>query len=284
MGAADRSVWFLGDLGDPWVAAIGDALPSDSARISCPGDLPDDWPIGDGPRVVVVHRSFLTPGDADRLSRLRALATPTPRVVVCPGPHARHVDLERWSARGIVDAVVPEATARDTIGRHVEAAGLTEETSTLSRAKGGPVPGPRVAVVSPNGELRWTLADACEALGYPAEPARDWSDAPTAGPAIWDVPVLEPGWPSSLSSRSRRGPRVALVGFADRSVVGGARAGGAAACLELPYDLLDLGHVLDRVASVRGEPAHPVPRPPSAQRRGRTSPGQGRPKVAGGTP
>src|SRR3954454_1849420 len=171
MGAADRSVWFLGDLGDPWVAAIGDALPPDSARISCPGDLPDDWPIADGPRVVVVHRSFLTPGDADRLSRLRGSATPTPRVVVCPGPHARHVDLERWSARGIVDAVVPEATARDTIGRHVEAAGPVDEASTLTRPRGASVPKPRVAVVSSNWELCRTLADACEVLGYPAEPA-----------------------------------------------------------------------------------------------------------------
>jgi hypothetical protein len=129
-------------------------------------------------------------------------------------------------------------------------------------------PRPALAVVGTNFELRRTLADACEALGYPALPASDWSEAAPTGPAIWDVPVLEPDWPRALMRRSRLGPVVVLLGFADRALVTQARAHGAAACLELPYDVFDLGHVLDRVTAPRGEPAHAVPPPPASRPRG----------------
>ena len=57
---------------------------------------------------------------------------------------------------------------------------------------------------------------------------------------------------------------VALLGFADRATVGQARAHGASACLELPFDLADLVFVLDRLAAPRIEPAHEVPPPPAA--------------------
>ncbi|MEJ7639102.1 MAG: hypothetical protein WKF75_14300 [Singulisphaera sp.] len=60
---------------------------------------------------------------------------------------------------------------------------------------------------------------------------------------------------------------VALLGFADRATVGQARAHGASACLELPYDLADLVFVLDRLAASRAVPAHEVPPPPAAARR-----------------
>ena len=49
MNAADHPVWFVGDLDDPWVASLADALPAGARRIACAGDLPDDWP-GDDPR------------------------------------------------------------------------------------------------------------------------------------------------------------------------------------------------------------------------------------------
>lgn len=277
MGTADRSVWFVGDLGDPWVASLAEVLPAGARRIACSGDLPDEWPaVGDGaPRVVVLHRAILTHHDGARLAGLRACTTPTPRVLLCPGPHVRHGDLERWAALGLIDAVIPDATARDTIARHLAAASGDGVGDGIS---GRPErPRARVAVVSTNPELRRTLADACEALGYPAEPACDWSDATPTGPAVWDVPVLEPDWPRSVARRSRRGPLVVLLGFADRSNVAEARAHGAAACLELPCDLLDLGHVLDRVATPRGEPAHVVPPRPSARR-------ATRPEVAGTAP
>jgi hypothetical protein len=268
MSTADRSVWFVGDLDDPWIVSLAKALPAGSPRVSCAGDLPDDWPGTFGvttppPRVVVVHRALLTPVDAERLARLRASVAPTPRVILCVGPYARPADLERWSARGVVDTIIPEATARDTIARHLD----TAESHRLPRCPQGPRP--RIAVVSAHYELRRTLADACEVLGYPAVPACDWSEATPTGPAVWDVPVLEPDWPRALARRSRVGPVVALLGFAGRALVRQARAHGASACLELPYDVHGLAFVLDRVAAARAEPAHAIPPPP---RRGRAGP------------
>jgi hypothetical protein len=286
MMATDHPVWFVGDLDDPWVAAVADALPSGARRIACAGELPEDWPGAAAvPRVVVVHRAWLSSRDAERLARLRTRSgesAATPRVVLCIGPHVRHVDLERWCARGLIDAVVPEATARDTIARHVAAG----DGDGLHRHPAAPRP--RVAVVSANFELRRTLADACEALGYAPDPASDWSEAAATGPALWDVPVLEPDWPRALARRVGRGAVVVLCGFASRALVGQARALGASACLELPYDWLDLGHVLARVTAPLGEPAHAVPpRPASARHRAAAAvqnQNHDRPPVAGSGP
>src|SRR3954468_9406375 len=109
--------WFVGDLADPWVAAIAAALPSGTLRIPCAGELPRAWPAGGLPGTVVLHRPLLSPADAERLRRLRARAETPPRVVLCVGPHARYHQLERWSC--LVDVVLPEATAPETIARHV---------------------------------------------------------------------------------------------------------------------------------------------------------------------
>jgi hypothetical protein len=260
------AVWFLGDLEDPWVAAVADALPASTRRIACPGDLPGDFADkAPPPRVVVVHRAILTAFDAERVARLRTGLNPAPRVVLCIGPHVRHADLERWSARGLMEAVVSEATARDTVARHLAA---DDGNGAARRADGmGAVPRPPVAVVSTNTAMQRTLAEACQALGYPVEPVPDWSAAPPTGLAVWDVPVLEPEWSRALTRRCRLGPVVALLGFADRAVVTQARESGASACLELPVELRDLGHVLDRITTVRGESGHAVPPPSLAARR-----------------
>jgi hypothetical protein len=125
--------------------------------------------------------------------------------------------------------------------------------------------------VSTNYELRSVLAEACEAAGFAAEPVRDWSEASPRGLALWDVPVLEPGWPDQLARRSRLGPVVALIGFPDRALVTEARAQGASACLELPCGLGDLAGVLDRLVPGRGEPPHDVPPPPAALGRRRAA-------------
>ena len=257
MNTPEGSVWFVGDLDDPWVAAIADALP-DAVRKSCPGGLPESlFDVAQPPTTVVLHRAILTPRDAERLARLKGARKPSPRVVLCVGPHVRHADLERWAT--LVDAVVPEATARDTIARHV---GDDEESKRPPSAR------PRVSVVSANFELRQTLADACAWAGYAAEPLAGWSEARGDGLAIWDVPVLEADWPNVLARRARSLTVIALLGFADRATVGQARANGAAACLDLPFDLADLVCVLDRLATqaARGQPAHAVPPPPAVLR------------------
>lgn len=254
-----RSVWFAGDLDDPWVTAIADALPAGAVRVPCPGDLPEALADpASAPEVLILHRAVLTRHDAERLTRLRSGPTP-PRVVLCHGPHVRYADLDRWAA--LFDATVPEATAREVIARRLGPPG----DGVGRRPAAGPRP--RVAVVSANTALRLTLAEACEAAGYPVAAARDWPEAPATGPAVWDVPVLEPQGPQCLAPRDRADPVVALIGFADRALVTEARARGASACLELPVDLADLVAVLDRLTASRTEPAHELPPSPAGRRR-----------------
>ena len=251
----DPAPWFAGDLEDPWVAAIAEALPRGARRIPCAGDLPDAWPEGPGPRTLVLHRPALTPPDADRLRRLRERGPSPPRVVLALGPYARYHQWDRWAP--LVDAVLPEATAPETIARHLAGA------EGRSRPAG---PRPRVAVVGGDFALRSALADACVEAGYPAEPARDWADAPAGVLSAWIAPVLEDGWPRFLAKAARTRPVLALLGFAARSTVALARSCGAAACLDLPCDLADLVHVLDRLSTLRIEPAHHVPPAPSSAR------------------
>ena len=252
MPGADRPIWFAGDLDDPWVVAIAGALPRPSVRLHCPTDLPDDWPIDlPAPGVVVLHRPTLGATDAHRLTRLIAQFNPAPRVLLCVGPHARHVDVERWAR--LVDAVLPDATASQTIARHV--LGMTERP---------PGHRPKVAVVSTSFELRSMLLDACRAGGFEAESAVEGAGFAT----VWDVPVLEPGWPETMARWSASSKVVAMLGFPDRETVSTARDHGASACLELPCEVADLFDALDRLATPRPmDLAHPFPPAPMGMRK-----------------
>ena len=260
MERPDRSTatWFAGDLGDPWVASIAEALPRDGLRIDCPGDLPDAWPIDrPTPEALVLHRSFLTPTDAQRVARLKARADRTPRVILCVGPQARYVEVERWSR--LVDAVIPEAIAREVVLRHALA---------VDRPPGGShgLLRTRVAIVSINYELRTTLAEAARSGGFQVETAAEPVDAPGGMAVVWDVPVLEREWPDRLAGLAKLGPVVALLGFADRSSVTLARRAGASGCLDLPCEVGDLLATLDRVAMIRFDPGHDVPPSPVGRR------------------
>jgi CheY-like chemotaxis protein len=268
-----ESVVFAGDLDDAWVAAIAGALPARTARVHCPGDLPANWPQGLGlARTLVVHRAILSETDAERLPRQRGRDVEGPRVVLCVGPHARYHQLVRWSP--LVDVILPEATAAEVVGRHVIGA------PARVRPAG---PRPIVAVVSGLFELRRMLADACREAGYMAAAARAWEDVAAGGVALWDVPVLEPDWAEVLERESQVRRVIALVGFADRETVARARESGAAACLDLPCDVNDLAHVLDRVAAApprKADRPHGVPPAPVGFRVVRpeaADPGPGRP-------
>jgi hypothetical protein len=255
-----RPVWFVGELDDPWVIAIADALAGGTVRLD--GD--SDWPETilrqlSAPATLVLHRAVLTSHDAERLARLRRDRTAPLRVLLVIGPHARYADLQRWS--NLVDLILPEATARETIGRHLR------ETKPPDQLVSEPSR-PRVAVVSSNFELRATLADACLAAGYPAQALADWPGGDAAGLVVWDVPLLEPDWSRQLSRHARTNPLVALLGFADRAVVREAREQGASACLELPCEPADLVDVLDRLASSRPDRLHGVPPAPLSLKRG----------------
>lgn len=249
--------WFAGDLGDPWVVAIADALPRDTFRLDCPADLPETWPIDrPTPEVLVLHRSTLSPIDAQRVTRLKSRADRTPRVVLCVGPHARYVDVERWSR--LVDVLLPEATAGESVARHAL------EIARAARPPG--LPSPRVAVISANHEWRATLTDAARLGGFVVEPVSRPLEAPPGVAVAWDVPVLEADWPDRLASLATFGPVIALLGFADRATVTLARARGASACLDMPCDIGDFLAALDRVATFRRDPPHSAPPPPRTMR------------------
>ena len=157
----------------------------------------------------------------------------------------------------------------------------------------------QVEVISTNHALRATLLEICLAAGFGALDSSDAAftphslrssrarsgavltrnERPHPVVTVWDVPVLEAGWPELIEHRSRLGPVIALLGFADRATVGLARARGAAACLDLPFNVVDLIDVLDRVSRpmlderepavpVRLESPHAVP-PPHVSRSGK---------------
>jgi CheY-like chemotaxis protein len=256
MQGSDRATWFAGDLSDPWVVEIADALPRGSLRIDCPDDLPETWPIDrPAPLALILHRSKLTPTDAQRLARLKARSERPIRVVLCVGPHARYVDVERWSR--LVDVVLPEATACETVQRQALA----------MERKPRPGPRSRIAIASTNHEMRAMLVEAARSGGYAVEAVSDPVDVTQTLALAWDLPVLEPDWPSRLASLARSRPVLALFGFADRQLVAQARLAGASACLDLPCDVADFVAVLDRIANFRLDSPHQVPAPPSSQRK-----------------
>lgn len=263
------SIWFLGDLTDPRVNALADALPRETHRISCPAELPDT-PFGPGPEVrpgvLVLHRPVLTRHDFERLRRWRSVVSPVPRVVLCHGPHVRYADLGRWAE--LVDVMLPEATAVEVVARQVDdaLAGRDQPAIVLPPTRNRP----HVAIVSTNSALRFALAEACESVGFPVTAAQDWEElrGTGVGLAVWDVPVLEVDWLREMERQARLRGVVALLGFADRRMVDEALAAGARACLDLPADLADLFQVLDRLAfQVRAEPGHDLPPAPVVRRR-----------------
>ncbi|MGZ3390902.1 MAG: hypothetical protein ACXVCF_15075, partial [Isosphaeraceae bacterium] len=151
-----------------------------------------------------------------------------------------------------------------------------------------------VQVISSNHELRAVLSEICLAEGFKVSSGREFTaqwQGRAAGAdraanqmlTLWDIPVLVADWPRMLEERTKLGPVVALLGFADRATVGQARASGAAGCLDLPLDVNDLVHVIERVNRKlrsdsstkfegRIEPAHAVPPGPvSRAKRGRAA-------------
>ncbi len=295
MDGSAAAIWFVGDLSDPWVASIGDALPAsygifriDSAAEPLAGRPLDlDHP----PRLIVVHRQTLAPRDAERLTEWRPQASvaTSPALVLCVGPYVRYEELERYS--GLVDLVLSEATAADVLPRHV-ARLLDGRAGRTARAENDPVV--RVSVASASPELCRTISDACAAAGYRIEQADDQmvgerlpssdeqSQAAEPCLTIWDVPVLEE-WTDRLERHARHnGPVVALMGFPDRNMVAVAKSKGAVACLELPLNLDDLVDVIDRIAHslargarsapARAESPHMLPPRPRRQAGDRRTP------------
>ncbi len=287
MDESQGAIWFFGDLSDPWVVSIADALPGAGGiiRMDCSGEqLKEPYDAHEPPRLIVVHRQRMFARDADRFKELRTQigSLRSPALILCTGPYVRYEELERYS--GLVDLVLSEATAAEVLPRHVSR--LLEGRSSRP-ARGEQDPLFRVLVASSNSELRETIAEACTGAGYRVEQA-DEQMVGTRAPfvnevhepgetliTVWDVPVLEE-WEDRLERHAREiGPVVALVGFPDRYTVALAKAKGAIACLELPLNLDDLIDVIERFtqagnleprpAPARAEPPHTLPPRPRRQ-------------------
>ncbi|MGB2610883.1 MAG: hypothetical protein ACXWPK_13295 [Isosphaeraceae bacterium] len=294
MDATGPTIRFVGDLGDPWVMEILGSISdlSEVHAVMCVGDVPDrlfepDQP----PRLLIVHRTRLSQADAARIEQWRSVprVNALPRVILCFSPYVRYAELERCS-RG-VDLAISEATAVETLSRHVSR--LLERRDEPPRAAPAADCLP-VQVISSNHELRAVLSEICLAEGFKVSSGREFTaqwQGRAAGAdraanqmlTLWDIPVLVADWPRMLEERTKLGPVVALLGFADRATVGQARASGAAGCLDLPLDVNDLVHVIERVNRKlrsdsstkfegRIEPAHAVPPGPvSRAKRGRAA-------------
>jgi hypothetical protein len=285
----DKMALFVGDLDDPWVMEIVEAI---SRIVVVNTIMADDafpvriWEDDEAPPLVILHRSRLSSSDLARIAGWRQTSSSNhlPPIILCYSPYMRNGTLERCSQ--VVDRMVPEATAIDILPRHILHF-LDETRVTQSVRMRGRLP---VEARSNDHELRSTLVEACSAAGFSAsespEPSletdvrTELAQFPKIPPRVtlWDVPVLESGWPQAMKRLSWSGPVIALMGFADRANVALARASGAAACLELPFDLDDLAFVLDRIGqelandrslskqeAARAESPHLLPPPPASR-------------------
>jgi hypothetical protein len=286
---ADRTILFAGDLDDPWVGSIVDSISylGSVCSVKVSGPLPARlFGENESPGIVIIHRLRLSQADVCRIEgyQRKGLSKPLPRIILCYSPYVRYAELERCAA--VVDLVIPEASALDTLPHHVSRY-LDDGLASSRDLPRGLV---QVEVVSTDQELNALVSEACLAAGYgsPAstrlayDNGRDQSaeNSLRSHPVVtlWDVPVLEPGWPELLANRSRLGPLIAVLGFADRSMVGLAMASGAIACLDLPFNVDDMIYLLDRVARSiplgrevsspgRAEAPHAVPPPPVSRAR-----------------
>ncbi len=277
--AADQAILFAGELDDPWVALIVASLSNVAAvrtvdvKSSIPARLSGD---DERLRTVIIHRSRLSQIDLSRIEGYRRenRSKLGQEIILCYSPYVRYAELERCSQA--VNLLIPEASAVDILPLHL-GRDLDRSAATLALSHRKSI---QVEVISANQSLRATLLEICLGAGFGALDSSDeaftphslhscrarvgavlsGNDWPYPVVTLWDVPVLDASWPELIEHRSRLGPVIALLGFADRATVGLARARGAAACLDLPFNAVDLIDVLDRVSRpLMDEREHPHP-------------------------
>ncbi len=210
MEGPDRAtIWFAGDLDDPWVAAIAEALPRDAFRIDCPDDLPEAWPI-DRPTPVRPGPPPLEP-DRDRRPAHRPAQGPG-RPDASGGPLRR---APRPLCRG--RALVEAGRLRDPRGdgprdRAPPRPGRSSDRQGRSAPSG---PGSPSSAPTSSCGPPWPRPPGPAASRSRPSPSRPRPRRASA--SVWDVPVLEPDWPARLATLAKSGPVVALLGFADRA-------------------------------------------------------------------
>lgn len=230
---------FLGDLHDPCVRSIADALPPSVFQEHLPGSLNSAKPAHPSQSTQVIHRPVISESDLGWLKRNAEAGDDRRRIILIVGPHVRFHQIQRCGEW--VDAILPEATA----------------SQTLSRILPTPVPAPPdrprppVAILGSTRDLLDTIADACRDAGHPVRVDRGPVVTGTEPLIVWEAPVLEPDWPAPLRKAGRDRGIVALIGFADRQLVDEARRAGASACLDLPCDPSDLVETLARLEAAQ---------------------------------
>ena len=176
----------MGDLSDPWVVSIAEALArcAGIVQVHCPGDLPDrpfepDRP----PRLIVIHRHRFTAVDAQRLKEYRG----------CPGRRRVHPRSccvsarmfgmkswnagRRWRTSSFRKRRPPTSCpARQPAGR--------EARRPVARGRDGRL---RIEVAGGNHDLCQAVVEACTAAGYRTHPGgrpRNRGDAGAANPLV----------------------------------------------------------------------------------------------------
>ena len=256
--AAD--LYFVGDLTDPWVARLAAALPGTVGRCQAGECLPRPWPEPVvKAQAVILHRTWLTNLDAERVQSLRNKASGTPRILLCTGLLPRYHELERWVP--LVDRIAPETLAPGLLWRWL--CPVATATGLELPPRG---PRPTVAIVSRVHEIRSLLSEIVRGAGYPVQTGRQWSDVAPRIPALWDVPVLDSGWELELRSQAATRSILSLAGFLDRSLAVQMMDCGSWGVLDLPGDPADLLWLLERLnaapADVRVHPKHDHPTGP----------------------
>ena len=98
--SSEGALWFIGDLSDPWVVAIAEAVArcTGIVQVHCPSEIPEcPYDLAQPPRLVIVHRQRLTAADAQRLRRYRdpKSSAAAPAIILCVSPYVRYDELER---------------------------------------------------------------------------------------------------------------------------------------------------------------------------------------------
>jgi hypothetical protein len=222
--------------------------------------------------LIIIHRHHANAADVKRIKSWRDARTSrgSSALILCFSPYLRYAELERIS--GLFDQMVPEATAIDVLPGRV-ARLVAGGNITAPHAGGSSF---RIEIACGTREVGEVLVETCLDAGYRAETVDESHVGEEMRPyvspvsatervlTIWEVPVLEAGWPDRIDRHATAtGPMIALMGFAERSTVTFAKAKGASACLELPYDRDDLLDVIDRV--VRSADPEKWPLPPRAE-------------------
>lgn len=262
-----------------WVGDRNDSLFAELVARLAEGDSVVHWPEN-GPLStsandllaraksgwLVVHRRNAGPAEVALIRQLRQLMEDLragrPRLELILGEMARYSDVQEMAA--MADRITPESVAADVfpirVNRLRTGHGGMDRTGRLAR----------VGIMSRNLPMVEMLADCLAMISLEAVVARGWSDPsiPSGSLMVWDVPTLNPRWEAELKAWGGRRPVLALLAMASRDLTARARAAGACACLDLPFELNDLHDlVLAHLPAATGNPAHEA-RPARPQARG----------------